>query len=140
MREFSVAVSCDKTYAETGEREQASRLGVTIALGRRVRELDLTDGMYDELAKALEPWLAAGHVPGTQMDLPETGKAPASRGSTMKASRKYNEGMRAFADREGINYTTAETGKFYYTRDLRDRYAAYLAEEGGPGAREGREL
>jgi hypothetical protein len=123
MREF-VIVPFDDLEAAEGRRV-ASDVTVRLRLGSTERELDLTHGHLAELEALLEPWLTAGHAPGTQ-------PAPAGTGGAgvLSARRQYTKGMRAFAREQGLSYHSPGSNGYYYSKELRDAYAAHLESQG----------
>ena len=86
-------------------------------------ELDLTQAHYAGMYAQLKPYLdAAGHA-----------NATASGTSGLKTrswehGRDWGKDIRKFARERNLRYLTP-SGKFYYSRELRDAYAKFLGLE-----------
>jgi hypothetical protein len=113
----------DLHQAEDGEQVTADRTH-QLALDGRTVEIDLTAAHYDELAKLLSRYFAAGRK-GPGGDRTPGGRRPGSG----RATGSYNAGMRAYADAHGISYRTQAHGKPSYNVGLRRAYAALTDEE-----------
>jgi hypothetical protein len=122
MAQEVVIVQWDDLHLAEGRRVPATRQ-VHVGLEGQWAVLDLDEEHGRELTAYLTTLLEAGRAP-------ESVPAPAS---PVAASRARNTAMREFADKHGLHYTTKGPGKFYYPRELRDAYAAYLADGTIPG-------
>lgn len=128
MQELIPAIWDDLDYAE-GRKSAADR-SVTLSLNGLRVELDLTWKHNTELEEFLEPYLTAGRkVAGSHS------KAP-TPGGDLREKRRYNKGMKEFADARGLEYTVGpakgphKAGKIYWPKKTRDAYAAHLRSLG----------
>jgi hypothetical protein len=115
-----VFVFDDKQHAETGQKVEASHVGVPLAFGGKNVLLDLGDDNYDLLAGLLRPWLKAGHPPGkVNTGTRQSGRHP----------RAYYEALRAYiAERTGEELQPDADGKYDYPGDLRRDFEASLTQ------------
>jgi hypothetical protein len=114
----------DLHNSEDGEQVKADRTHRLRLDGRDV-ELDLTAAHHDELAKLLERYFKAGHRP---QDAPPPREVP----SHAKMSRNETRDLRAWADAQTppLSYEPRGKGSYYYSMDLRRKWAAHKAEAG----------
>ena len=124
MKETILALWDDLTFLETGEKITADET-VTISLDGRYAEVDLTKRHADGLRAYLEVYFKAGQSPSDPAGEPAAGET-----SHTKHSRAYNTAMRAYAEANGIDYLTKSSGSYYYSIELRRRFAAHLAATG----------
>lgn len=131
MHEYAI-LSWDDVEHEAGRKVPAT---TTIALGLDWDwfEIDLTDGHGEELRAALAPWLkVARPVTGPVLASPKPA-APGKRPKSWKVrdwehGKAWGIAIREFADEHGHGYLTP-SGKYYYSKELRDAYAAHIGRE-----------
>lgn len=132
MREVAIRIWDDLAAAD-GIKDEAV-CTVTVGFEGRWRELDLNAEHLRELQEDLRRWMESGRavkgavppkpVPREQREIGEDGKMSTSglRVREWEHGRAWGIAIRAFADENGMNYTTP-AGKWYYSRELRDAYA-----------------
>lgn len=127
MREVAIRIWDDLEH-KAGRRIEA-QVTVTIGLNGYWAELDLTAENEACLRQDLRKWLDAGHEPEVA-PAPPGEKAKKSTWNTREweHGKEWGSAIRAFADENGISYVT-KSGKWYYSRALRDAYAASIGRD-----------
>ena len=121
MRELVPAIWDDLDLSGEISRKVPAQGTVTLGFMGEWAELDLTSQHIETLEKMIRPWMAAGHKPD---------KAPRpARQQASRRSKIYYEGLRAWAESEGIKITQNAEGKRDYPRRLRQRYDEHLASQ-----------
>jgi hypothetical protein len=135
VKEVQILISDDLTYAETGKKVEADET-LILAIGGVKRELDLTSQHADELRKLLEPYLRAGHMPGTEPQAPS--RQGTTAGKSLMVGRERMAKLRDWVDETHLRglsgpdrpaYMTT-TGKHYAPDWLLKAYATAMAERG----------
>lgn len=119
MQRTEVAFYDDLDWTETRTQVPADET-LTIALGDREVELELTAEHAAELRQFLAPYLKAGR--GTR----RRGESPGVTRS-VRAGRAAGAAMRDFADAsddDEIWYKRGSTGSYHYSKKLREKFAA----------------
>lgn len=133
MHEYAILTWDDVEHA--AGRKVPAATTIAIGLDWDWFELDLTTGHGEELRAVLASWLKVAR-PVTEPVLARPRPAQASRAkarATWKV-RDWEHGIawgraiRAFAVKHGYQYVTP-AGKYYYSKELRDAYAAHIGKE-----------
>jgi hypothetical protein len=134
MKELQIVLSDDLTFAETGKRVPADET-VFVSIDGKKRELDLTEEHARELREFLEPWIRAGHAPGSAPTKPSK---PAAEPKSLMVGRERMAKLRDWVDKNHIRgrsgpdrpaYLTT-TGKNYAPDWLLHLYATAMDAEG----------
>lgn len=134
MHEYAI-LTWDDVEAAAGRKVPAVAT-VMLGLDGDWVELDLTAENEGELKAMLAGWLEAGRavtdpLPGKSRLRPGEKKDKEKRTwrpRDWEHGRAWGRAVREFADAHGYNYVTP-TGKWYYSRELRDAYAAHIGME-----------
>lgn len=135
MHEYAI-LTWDDVEAAAGRKVPAAAT-VMLGLDGEWVELDLTAENEAALREALATWLEAGRavadpLPGKVRLRPgekdEKKESRTWRPRDWERGRAWGSAVREFADAHGYSYVTP-TGKWYYSRALRDAYAAHIGRE-----------
>ena len=138
MKELKLVLSDDLTYAETGKRVPADET-VLLSINGTHRELDLTEEHSKELQEFLQPYLDAGHMPGSAPPVTDSeGKKIKKPSPDLIRSRVEMKKLRDWADARGMKsddgkrpvYRT-ESGGYYYPWSLVREYETFLEQKRG---------
>jgi hypothetical protein len=124
----------DDLAARNGEKVEAART-VAIGLDGRWVELDLSAENADAILGKFEEWMSAGRAvkeaPQPQrraIEAPAGEKKEQWKVREWEHGRAWGDAVREFARANGLSYMTS-TGKYYYSRTLRDAYARSIGRE-----------
>lgn len=133
MHEYAI-LTWDDVELAAGRKVPAAST-VMLGLDGEWVELDLTAENEASLRATLAAWLEAGR-PADAL-LPDRARPRASekkdgkktwRPREWERGKAWGRAIREFADAHGYSYVTP-TGKWYYSRELRDAYAAHIGRE-----------
>lgn len=127
MREIQVRVFDDLDYSREGLKNEASAT-ITVGLNGTWRELDVTEANEKMIRDLLHPVLSAGHEPDSPVPVQARQVHDSQRMAFLKNLREWvrAQGLRN-PENTGWAYQTGASLSYYYSRDLLDKYQAYLA-------------
>jgi hypothetical protein len=135
MHEYAI-LTWDDAEAAAGRRVPAA-ITVTLGLDWSWVELDLTAENEALLRQDVARWMTLGR-PVTEPVLARprpvlrNGEGKRRKGNwrprDWERGKAWGMAIRAFADEHGYRYRNP-SGKYYYSKDLRDAYAAHIGRE-----------
>lgn len=130
MHEYAI-LTWDDVEAAAGRKVPAAAT-VMVGLDGNWAELDLTAENEERLRAEVSAWVGIGR-PVTEPVLARPAEPGARKAKTWKVrswerGRPWGVAIRAFADERGLGYLTP-SGKYYYSKELRDAYAAHIGKD-----------